>query len=54
VERNSRSAYYWLRRAEENFSQLNQRIRSLVAEIRATLKSHEVEALERNVASARA
>ena len=52
VEKNSCSAYYWLRMAEENASGLNKRSRSLVAELRTNLKSDEVEALERNVASA--
>ena len=52
VEKNSRSAYYWLRMAEENSSGLNKRTRSLVAELRAAMKSDEVEALERNVATA--
>jgi len=52
VEKNSRSAYYWLRMAEENSSGLNRRTCSLVAELRATLESDEVKALQRNVASA--
>ena len=52
VEKNSCSAYYWLRMAEENSSGLNKRTRSLVAELRATMQSDEVQALERNVASA--
>jgi hypothetical protein len=38
--------------AEENSSGLTKRTRSLVAELRSTMKSDEVEALERNVASA--
>jgi hypothetical protein len=36
VEKNGRSAYYWLRMAEENSSGLTKRNRSLVAELRAT------------------
>jgi two-component system, NarL family, nitrate/nitrite response regulator NarL len=52
VEKNNRSAYYWLRIAQENSSGLHKRTRSLVAELRTTMKFDEVEALERNVASA--
>ena len=52
VEKNNRSAYYWLRVAEENSSGLNKLTRSLVAQIKASMKSDEVEALERNVARA--
>jgi TPR repeat protein len=32
VEKNNRSAYYWLRIAQENSSGLNKRTRSLVAD----------------------
>lgn len=50
VEKNSHAAYYWLRMTEENTSRLCKRTHALLEELKATMKSDEVEALERNVA----
>ena len=52
VEKNGLSAYYWLRVAEENSSELGHRSRALVEQLRSTVKTDEIEALERNVAVA--
>jgi len=49
VGKNGRSAYYWLRMAEENSSGLRTRTHALIEELKATMKSDEVEALERSV-----
>ena len=52
VEKNGRSAYYWLRVAEANSSELGHRSRALVEQLRSTVHTDEIEALERNVAIA--
>src|ERR1700680_646014 len=52
VEKNSLSAYYWLRVAEENSSELGHRSRALIEELRRTVKTHEIEALEPRIAIA--
>jgi two-component system nitrate/nitrite response regulator NarL len=52
VEKNGLSAYYWLRVAEENSSELKHRSRALVEQLRSTVKTDEIEALEQSVASA--
>ena len=39
VEKNDRSAYYWLRMAEENSCELGHRSRALVEELRSTVKN---------------
>jgi hypothetical protein len=50
TEKNGLSAYYWLRMAEENSSTIRRRSRALVEELRSTLKTANIEAVERNVA----
>ena len=52
VEKNGLSAYYWFRVAEASPSELGHRSRALVEQLRSTVKTHEIEALERNVAIA--
>ena len=52
VEKNGLSAYYWLRVAEENSSELGHRSRALVEQLRSTVKTDEIEALEQSVAIA--
>ena len=52
VEKNGLSAYYWLRVAEASSSELGHRSRALVEQLRSTVKTDEIEALERNVAIA--
>jgi DNA-binding NarL/FixJ family response regulator len=52
VEKNSLSAYYWLRMAEENSSQLGHRSRALVEQLRCTVKAYEMEAMEPSIAIA--
>ena len=52
VEKNGLSAYYWLRVAEASSSELGHRSRALVEQLRSTVKTDELEALERNVAIA--
>ena len=52
VEKNGPSAYYWLRVAEASSSELGHRSRALVEQLRSTVKTDEIEALERNVAIA--
>jgi hypothetical protein len=51
VEKNSRSAYYWLRIAEENLREIGQRIRALAEELIDALPPDDVTGLERNIAS---
>ena len=50
VEKNDRSAYYWLRMAEENSCTIRHRSRALVEELRSTVKIDDIEAMEHNVA----
>jgi DNA-binding CsgD family transcriptional regulator len=52
VEKDDRSAYYWLRMAEENSRTIRHRSRSLVEELRRTVKTDDIEAVEHNVAIA--
>ena len=52
VEKNGLSAYYWFRVAEASSSELGRRSRALVEQLRSTVKTDEIEALERNVAIA--
>ena len=46
------SAYYWLRVAEASSRELGHRSRALVEQLRSTVKTDEIEAVERNVAIA--
>ena len=50
VEKDDRSAYYWLRMAEENSSTIRHRSRTLVEDLRSKVKTDDIEAVERNVA----
>jgi two-component system, NarL family, nitrate/nitrite response regulator NarL len=52
VKKNGPSAYYWLRVAEASSSELGHRSRALVEQLRSTVNTDEIEALERNVAIA--
>jgi len=52
VEKNGLVAYYWLRVAEASSSELGHRSRALVEQLRSTVKTDEIEAVERNVAMA--
>ena len=52
VEKNERSAYYWLRMAEENSCTIGHRSHALVEELRSTVKTDEIEAVEHNIAIA--
>ena len=50
IEKNERSAYYWLRMAEENSGAIEQRSRALVERLRSTVKTDDIEAVEQMVA----
>ena len=50
VEKDERSAYYWLRMAEENSCTIKQRSHALVEELRSAVKMDDIKALEENVA----
>ena len=50
IEKNERSAYYWLRMAEENSAAIEQRSRALLEKLRSTLKTDDIEAVEQMVA----
>jgi two-component system nitrate/nitrite response regulator NarL len=50
VEKDERSAYYWLRMAEENSCAMKQRSHALVEELRSTVKMDDIKSLEQNVA----
>ena len=52
VEKNGRSAYYWLRVAEASSCELGHRSRTLVEQLRSTVNTDEIEALEQSVAIA--
>jgi two-component system nitrate/nitrite response regulator NarL len=52
VEKNGRSAYYWLRMADENSRELRQSTRALTEELKSTMKSEEWETLEHRIAAA--
>jgi TPR repeat protein len=49
IEKNERSAYYWLRMAEENSAAIEQRTRALLEKLRSTLKTDDIEAVEQMV-----
>jgi hypothetical protein len=49
MEKNERSAYYWLRMAEENSAAIEQRTRVLLERLRSTLKTDDIEAVEQMV-----
>jgi DNA-binding CsgD family transcriptional regulator len=51
VQKDSRSAYYWLRIAEENSREIGQRTRALAGELIAALPPDDVAGLEQNIAS---
>ena len=50
IEKNDRSAYYWLRMAEENSCTIRHRSRALVEELRSIMKTDDIEAVENSVA----
>jgi DNA-binding NarL/FixJ family response regulator len=50
VDKDERSAYYWLRMAEENSCTIKQRSHALVEELRSRVKMDDIEAVEHNVA----
>jgi DNA-binding NarL/FixJ family response regulator len=52
VEKDERSAYYWLRMAEENSSTIRSRSHALVQELRSTLKTDGIASVEDRVAIA--
>lgn len=52
VERNERSAYYWLRMAEKNSGSIGQRSRDLLEKLRSTVKTAEIEAMEHSISVA--
>jgi two-component system, NarL family, nitrate/nitrite response regulator NarL len=52
VEKNSSAAYYWLRMVEENSHELQRRTHALTNELRAGMKTQELEVLEHRIASA--
>jgi two-component system nitrate/nitrite response regulator NarL len=49
VEKNEHSAYYWLRMAEENSSELRDHSRTLILELKAKMKSEDIQALEQSL-----
>jgi DNA-binding CsgD family transcriptional regulator len=51
VEKNARSAYYWLRMAEENSSAVRQRSLALTENLRTRINPSEIQALEKRIAS---
>lgn len=51
VQKDGRSAYYWLRIAEENSREIGQRARALVEELIAGMPPGDVTGLEQNIAS---
>jgi DNA-binding NarL/FixJ family response regulator len=52
VEKNDRSAYYWLRMAEENSCTIRSRSHALIEELRNIVQTHDIEAVEHTVAIA--
>jgi two-component system nitrate/nitrite response regulator NarL len=50
VDKDERSAYYWLRMAEENSGAIEQRSHALVERLRSTVKTDDIEAVEQMVA----
>ncbi|HTS59716.1 MAG TPA: hypothetical protein VMH03_19390, partial [Terriglobales bacterium] len=53
VEKNDQSAYYWLRMAEENSTELRHRSRTVIQEVTARMTKQDIEAIEKNVISQR-
>jgi two-component system, NarL family, nitrate/nitrite response regulator NarL len=51
VEKSDRSAYYWLRMAEENSSTIGNRSHTLAEELRSAVKIDDIEAVEHKVAT---
>jgi Sel1 repeat-containing protein len=49
VEKDDRSAYYWLRMAEENSSTIRHRSHALAEELRSIVKADDIDAIERSV-----
>jgi DNA-binding NarL/FixJ family response regulator len=49
IEKNGSSAYYWLRVAEASSHEFGHRSRALVEELRSTVETHEIEALEHRI-----
>ena len=49
VEKNEHSAFYWLRMAEEHSSELRERSRMLIRELKATMTLENVEAVEKSL-----
>lgn len=49
TEKNARSAYYWLRIAEENSAELRQHICALVEEVKVKMTLQEIEEIEKNL-----
>jgi len=52
VEKNGRSAYFWLRMAEENSGELRQRTRALTEELKSKMRSEELQTLEHSIKAA--
>jgi two-component system, NarL family, nitrate/nitrite response regulator NarL len=53
VEKNDQSAYYWLRLAEENSTELRLRSRTVIQEVTAGMSMQDIEAIDKNVVSQR-
>jgi len=49
IEQNNHSAYYWLRMAEENSTELRQHVRMLIKGVRCKMTLQDIEELERNL-----
>src|SRR5207248_10757663 len=47
AEKNQQSAYYWLRMAEQNSSEIGEHSRMLIEELKARMRSDDIEELER-------
>jgi two-component system nitrate/nitrite response regulator NarL len=52
IQKDERSAYYWLRMAEENSSTIRSRSHALIEELRSKVKTDEIAAVEHTVAIA--
>jgi two-component system, NarL family, nitrate/nitrite response regulator NarL len=52
MEKDGRSAYYWLRMAEENSRELRQRARALTEELKSKMRAEELETVEHSVVAA--
>jgi two-component system nitrate/nitrite response regulator NarL len=50
TEKDERSAYYWLRMAEENSCTIRHRSHALVEELRSIVKADEIDAMEESIA----